>query len=186
MGNPLRDRRTPQALAEMGQVIEISEKICDFERLARIVEADLGTLDTAKLPPRWRDAEVTGELRFGFLDARGSLPVASGFADVVIDAVCQRCLEPFALPVATDIRVVFAEGGPAPAADDDYEVWEMENPWIRPLELVEELLIMALPYAPKHAAGGDCAALAGTNAAAGTNNPFAGLRERLKGDPATE
>ena len=59
MGNPLRDRRPLAELAEKGQVIEITAKISDFERLAGIVEADLATLDPDKLPQGWRDSAGT-------------------------------------------------------------------------------------------------------------------------------
>jgi hypothetical protein len=50
MGNPLRDRRPLAELAGQGQVIEIMEKIRNFERLAGIVDADLAVLDPDKLP----------------------------------------------------------------------------------------------------------------------------------------
>ena len=90
MGNPLRDRRTPQELAASGQLIEIAEKIGNFGELSRIVGADLETLDPDKLPPDWRDADVVGQLRFGFADAQGRLPALEGEVAVRIDAVCQR------------------------------------------------------------------------------------------------
>jgi hypothetical protein len=70
MGNPLRDRRPLAELAGQGQVIEIMEKIRNFERLAGIVDADLAVLDPDKLPQGWRDSAVTGRLAFGFVDAQ--------------------------------------------------------------------------------------------------------------------
>jgi len=62
MGNPLRVRRPVAELAAKGQIIEIAEKIGSFKRLARIVEADLATLDPDKIPDGWRDSVVTGRL----------------------------------------------------------------------------------------------------------------------------
>ncbi len=106
MGNPLRDRRTPSKLAASGQVIELSDKIGDFERLTAIIEADLAALNPDKLPSDWRDSVVSGQLAFGFTDALGGLqpegrwPAAEGHVEVMINMVCQRCLEPFELPLA--------------------------------------------------------------------------------------
>ena len=71
MGIPLRVRRPIAELAAKGQVIEIADKIGNFERLAGIVEADLATLDPDKVPRDWRDAAVTGHLEFGAWNRSG-------------------------------------------------------------------------------------------------------------------
>jgi len=73
MGNPLQDRRTPQDFAASGQVIEFSEKLGNFERLAEIVEADLGALEPDRIPRDWRDSPIDGQLSFGFIDAQGGV-----------------------------------------------------------------------------------------------------------------
>ena len=58
MGNPLRDRRPLAELAERRQVIEINDKVSEFQRLAGIVEADLAALEPGKCPAGWRASEV--------------------------------------------------------------------------------------------------------------------------------
>jgi len=156
MGNPLRDRRTPSELAASGQVIEIEEKITNFERLAGIVEADLLTLDPDKLPSDWRDTVVAGRLGFSFSDTHNSVPALHGEVEVTIDAVCQRCLEPFRLPLAAELRLLFVEKNAATVKVDGYEKWELAEEKLRPLDLVEEALIMAMPFAAMHANDESC------------------------------
>jgi len=184
MGNPLRDRRPPQVFADGGQRIEIAEEIGNFERLARIIEADLATLEADRLPAQWRKSVVSGELSFGFLDAQRVVPALRGFAEVEIDAVCQRCLEPFRLPVSVRLRLLFTDEPTAAGVDDGFEIWEQEEELLRPLDVVEESLIMALPYAPKHAAGEGCAAVSKPEKGATVEltRPFAALREQMDGD----
>jgi uncharacterized protein len=182
MGNPLRDRRTPQELAASGQVIEIAEKIGGFGELSRIVGADLESLDPDKLPQHWRDAEVAGQLRFGFADAQERLPALEGEVSVTIDAVCQRCLEPMKLPLAADLRYLFAEAGPD-AVEEGIEVWEMDEERLRPLDLVEEVLIMAMPLAALHESDAACAETEGPEETKGTTTrPFADLRSQMEND----
>ena len=184
MGNPLRDRRPLRVFAESAQIIEIAEKISGFERLARIIEADLATLEADRLPAGWRNSVVSGELNFGFLDAQRAVPALRGFAEVEIDAVCQRCLEPFRLPVSVQLRLVFTDESTVEGEDDGFEVWEHDEELLRPLDVVEESLIMALPYAPKHAAGEGCAVVSKPDkgAVVELTRPFAALREQMDGD----
>jgi len=106
MGNPLRDRRPLADLAARGQVVEIADKIGSFDRLARILEADLSALDPDKIPPGWRDAEVIGRLEFGFADAQQRLVALEGAVEVTVDAVCQRCLQPLKLTLYSALRLL--------------------------------------------------------------------------------
>ncbi len=187
MGNPLRDRCTPSELAASGQVIELSEKIANFERLAAIVEADLDALSPDKLMPDWRKAVVTGQLVFGFADAQsgsspeGRLPAATGRAMVTIDMVCQRCLEPFRLPLVADLRILFAADQADAVNDDGYEIWELAEESLRPLDLVEESLIMAMPLAAAHVSDAACKEPAAIEEESGeTIRPFADLKSQMQ------
>jgi uncharacterized metal-binding protein YceD (DUF177 family) len=181
MGNPLRDARSPSDLAACGQVIEIEENISSFERLAGIVEADLQALDPDKLPARWRNTSVTGRLSFGFQGAEGSVPALVGHAKVTVDAVCQRCLEPFVLPLSAELRWVFAVGQPVDVDADDFELWELDADVLRPLDVVDEALVMSFPLAAKHEGHESCSNT-GTAAAAPveTITPFASLRAQME------
>ena len=181
MGNPLRERRTPSDWAASGQVIEIAEKISDFGRLAEIVGGDLETLDPEMRPPDWRDAPVTGELCFGFADAQEGVPALQGSVAATIDAVCQRCLQPFRLALKVELRLLFVASADDGVDTDGYEVWELDEDRLRPLDLVEEALVMAMPLAAMHVDDAACTGLAGEAVAESTTTrPFASLRAQME------
>jgi uncharacterized protein len=183
MGNPLRDRRTPSELAASGQVIDFSEKLSQFARLAVIVKGDLDILDPAKLPPNWRDAVVAGQLSFGFADAQNGLPGLEGEVATTIDAVCQRCLEPFQLSLDVELRLLFGREESAAADEDGYELWELEEEKLRPLDLVEEVLIMAMPLAAMHVDDETCHEPTETGQGPGEKlRPFAALKSQMERD----
>jgi uncharacterized metal-binding protein YceD (DUF177 family) len=150
MGNPLRDRRTPLELAASGQIIDFNEKISDFKQLEKIVEGDLETLDPDNLPSGWREASIHGQLSFGFADAQHGLPMAEGEVSATIDVVCQRCLGPMKLPLSVKLRLLFAGDESTVSDDEGFEVWELEEETLRPLDVIEEALIMAMPLAAMH------------------------------------
>ncbi len=180
MGDPLQQRRAPQELAASRQVIEINNKITNFERLAEIVEADLSALDPDKLSPDWRDATVRGQLSFGFAAAQGNVPAVEGHVTVTTDAVCQRCLRPFALPLKADLRLLFGKEQTAGEGYDDYEVWELDGDDVCPADLVEEALIMALPFVAMHVGDADCSPMVvADEKAVKTTLPFVNLKTQL-------
>ncbi|HWM27677.1 MAG TPA: hypothetical protein VNQ14_04415, partial [Woeseiaceae bacterium] len=74
-------------------------------------------------------------------------------------------------------------------ATGDYEVWEIDEATIRPLDILEEALIMAMPLSALHGPGEDCVASAEVAPAAsdGTQRPFADLRSKIsRGDDGEE
>jgi len=183
MGNPLRDRRTAAKWAAAGQVIEINEKLGDFERLAAIVETDLAVLEAGNIRADWREQRVRGELRFGFVDARGSLPALVCRAAVTVDAVCQRCLEAFQLPLETEDKLLLLGAEQTVEGYNEYEVWELEEAMLCPADIVEELLVMALPFSAMHTEVAACRALSPRGEAAlDVTTPFAALREQMAED----
>jgi uncharacterized metal-binding protein YceD (DUF177 family) len=180
MGNPLRDRRPLAELAGQGQVIEIMEKIRNFERLAGIVDADLAVLDPDKLPQGWRDSAVTGRLAFGFVDAQQQVAVLDGEVAVTVDAVCQRCLEPFRLELRSELKLLPVVPGDIGRNNDGYDVWELDDVLVCPAVIVEEALLMAMPLSAMH--GPDEACIEFESAAsetAQTVRPFAALKAQL-------
>lgn len=189
MGNPLRDRRTAAELASDGQVIEIAGKISSFESLASIVEADLVALDSDKIPSGWRDCAVLGELQFGFADEKRRIPMVSGRATADVAAVCQRCLQPFQLQLEIEPKLLLLEMQQAADGYDDYEVWELDEQTLQPQDIVEELLIMAMPLSAMHDNVADCKVLLSADLSDdpsdddGTEKlvkPFAALRSQMK------
>jgi uncharacterized protein len=91
---------------------------------------------------------------------------------------CQRCLEPMliALNISSEFILVKDESEVPPEEDDvedhDYIVADAE---LDVLQLVEDEILLALPYAPKHEIN-DCAVKAEVNELKAPN-PFAALRD---------
>ncbi len=184
MGNPLRDRRTAAEWAAGSQVIEFADKLGDFEQLSAIVEADLAALDDDSLPAGWRDAPVAGRLEFGFADAQRTLPCVNCRVETTVDAVCQRCLDAFRLPLEAAVGLLLLEFDQEADGYDEFEVWEVEDRLLRPQDIVEELLIMAMPLSAMHAESAACKALSSDvdDGAEEMTTPFAALREQLAQD----
>ena len=181
MRNPLRERRSPSEWAASGQVIEIADKIGNFERLAEIVGKDLEALDPDKRPANWRDAPLTGRLSFGFADAQERVPALEGSLQATVDAVCQRCLEPFRLPLAVELKLLFTGGADDFAETDGFEVWELDEDRLCPFDLVEEALVMAMPLAALHVDDPACTGQEPEGTAeASTTRPFASLRAQME------
>lgn len=186
MAHPLRDRGTPRALAESRQVIDFEGDLSDFGRLTEIVEADLQTLTAADRPAHWRRAPVSVGLSFGFADLRETLPIVTGTASLTLDAVCQRCLQAFSLPLRVELQhTLLPDDGEQSAGYEGYEAWELSEATLKPLDLVEEALLMALPLSAAHPSlelcGPLAAALGDADTGAGeTARPFAGLKAQLE------
>ena len=184
MGDPLRDRCLPRVLAENQQVIEISDEIGIFTRLVELVEGDLSALNSGKMSVSWRDRAVTGTMSFGFADAAKDAVALDLSVTAAVAAVCQRCLKPFEMPVATALKLLL--GGPDETLEGraGYEIWELSDDEVSPLEIVEEALIMALPFSAMHENTSDCVELGATLVDAKCvdeemTRPFASLRAQM-------
>ena len=133
---------------------------------------------------RLRDllASDAGEVAYeveGMRDARGrpSLRVA---VRGILRLRCQRCLE--ALPYAMEAEEILVLA--ATQAEIDAELPDANAPdrvlagkAMALRDMVEDELILALPYAARHE---DCAA-EGATGRHGTRSPFAGLRSMIRG-----
>jgi len=184
MGDALRQRRAPAELAETGQVIEINDKISDYGRLTEIVSTDLAALDTDQVPSGWRDRDVTGWLEFGYVGGERSDTAVEGEVEVDVDAVCQRCLEPFRLPLSVRLKLLMITPEQVATSREGYETWELADRFVEPAEIVEEALIMAMPLSAMHA--GACRTAARDTYGERTTRPFASLRAQMEAtkDPA--
>ena len=184
MGNTLQVRRAAADWASAGQIVEITEEIGFFDGLAAVVEEDLAALDPDKMPRDWRSSPVTGVLHFGFVDADERIPVVTGNAKAEVDAVCQRCLEPFRMTLETEPKLLLLQGDDEVAGFDEYEVWELEERLLKPQDIVDELLVMAMPFSAMHDNMAECRAFAADedDSAEKVTRPFAALREQMAED----
>ena len=133
--------------------------------------------------PRLRDmlASDAGEVAYqisGLRDARGR-PSLRVKVSGTLTLLCQRCLEPMAFAVHTDETLVLAatlaeiHAEPASAEGPDRVVAGKE---MALRELIEDELILAVPYAPRH----EACEPAGAGDRAGKVLPFAGLRGLMR------
>lgn len=130
----------------------------DGFRLARERGQLDGTVDAATLP-RVADTVLDGAGPIawrieGTQDALGRPALAVALdGDVVLE--CQRCLQAQTWPVHTRTVLALARDDADLArldADSDDEVVLAAAP-LDPAQLVEDELVLALPYAPRHADG---------------------------------
>ena len=133
--------------------------------------------------PRLRDmlANDAGEVAYevsGVRDGRGR-PALRLQVRGTLSLRCQRCLEPMEFEVNTDETLVLAttlaeiHAEPADAHAPDRVVAGRE---MALGELIEDELILALPFAPRHE---DCSA-AGMGDQDSGSSPFAGLRGMMR------
>jgi uncharacterized protein len=122
--------------------------------------------------------EVAYEVR-GLRDARGR-PSLRVSVRGTLQLRCQRCLEPMRFEVSDEETLVLA----ATQAEIDADPVDPQVPdrvlgskEMAVAELVEDELILALPYAPRHES---CAAAPGTEVD-GKVSPFAELRGLMRG-----
>jgi len=159
MANLMLECVPPTELANRGQVIEITNKISNFSRLCEIIVEDLGEVSAAKIPSKWRQAPVDIKLRFGWNDAHPGIPALEGQVSTRVALVCQRCLNPFELELDVGLNLLLPPTGAAPDEHEGLEVWEFDENDVRPADIVEEALIMALPLSALHESSDNCAAI---------------------------
>ena len=136
------------------------------------------------MPTGWRDSDVAGYLEFGFADAQQLLPTVKCRVGVTVDAVCQRCLKAFQLPLEAEADLLLLRLEQEADGYDEYEVWELEEKFLRPQDIVEEMLIMAMPFSAMHVESAACRALSPKTeeGAEKTTTPFAALRDQMVQD----
>jgi uncharacterized protein len=149
--------------------------------------ASAGAMQQGRMPlsgfPRLQDqlASDAGEVEYaveGILDARGR-PSLRLRVKGTLQLRCQRCLEAMSCPVDEQQLLVLAatqEEIDADPVDANAPDRVLGGKQMVLADLVEEQLILALPYAPRHAR---CDA-AGEQGKEGKASPFAELRGLLR------
>ncbi len=169
----------PWGAADKGIRLEGRVPVSELERLARLLADQRG--------------EVLYSLHF-YRDARRRACV-DGKVVADLRLTCQRCLEPVEIAVDSVIALALVQGvEEAQRLPDPYDPLLAPDEGIRPLDLVEEEVLLALPQVPRHGPAEPCdtgdwlKGQAATSSAeqpeatADTDNPFsvlAQLKERL-------
>ena len=143
----------------------------DLDNLARRKKPLAGEIELVRLPRLsallGQDQGTVGaQLR---VEARtdGRLQLSLSYtADV--ELTCQRCLEPLYQTLSGSVEYLLAENGSAqaePAASSSdgieaaVEMLQLTGERLNPRELIEDELLVALPYSPRHEKKDDCGAL---------------------------
>ena len=154
--------------ARVGAALEGRWRLADFPRLKGALRSDAG--------------ELSWSLRGGN-DAQGRPCLEVGLQGS-LRLTCQRCLGELEFPVRIDSVVILAatqEEIDAAATDLDAPDRVLAHKEMQVHELLEEELLLAVPYAPRHEA---CAATQGAAAEARVS-PFSGLRGLMHGKSRT-
>jgi len=148
-----------------------------------------GTIDAAELAPRVGEALArehpagSVDYELSFAPGPGDGVAVTGRLRARLEATCQRCLRPFALDMEVPVDVLL-EAGDGASQTESGPAWDVAENVASLAELMEEELLLALPFLPRHPPQ-DCPSPAGrasgADAGAGDDvqRPFAGLRDAL-------
>ena len=136
MFSQLFERLDPWRLADRRAVFSGSFSMGELPRLRDLVLNPVG--------------EVRYEIRFEREEQGRPLILGVIGADPVVE--CQRCLQPFSLPIRAVLALVAVKGlDEAHLLPEQYDPLMAEDGFFRPLDMLEEELLLALPQIPKHA-----------------------------------
>ncbi len=185
MTDPLRERVPPRTLAERREVITGERPLRDFERLADIVQRDLAHVSAHERPAAWLNTAVKLSLKFGFEDNWPRIPALTGRAATRVPAVCQRCLGVVEIGLEVELELLLPEpSDDVPTDTGSFEVWEQDDAVATPMAIVEESLVMAMPFAAMHTGDANCRPPQDEvdDRSVETVRPFAGLKALLDAD----
>jgi DUF177 domain-containing protein len=152
-------------LADAGSKVELTVPVARLERVAEYLASS--------------DGVVTGSVAFSRVEGRIVAEVA---LTARLALLCQRCLKPMLLPIESRSRVaLLADEDAASAVPPELETALAPEGRLRPADLVEEELLLALPVAPRHDGACPDGRRDGTreNDSQTTQQPFAHLGELL-------
>lgn len=133
-------------------------------------------------------ADATGDIRYALDFGRDDQQVCyvDVRADVVVQLMCQRTLQPFALPLAVNTRLgmLRSEHEEAGLPADVEPLLIPCDAWINPADVIEDELLLALPLVAINPDAGisdvNTSSDVGPSAGDAKENPFAVLRELKK------
>jgi uncharacterized metal-binding protein YceD (DUF177 family) len=81
--------------------------------------------------------------------------------------------------------LLLLDAGAVAEGFEDLEVWELDEHAVRPQDIIEELLTMAMPFSAMHDNMAECNALLSADSSADEGvvklvSPFANLRSQMK------
>lgn len=159
------DQSNVAVLADEGRQVGLAVPVARLGRLAGMLASDDGTM-TGSVALSRQDGRIIAQVSF----------------QATVTLQCQRCLGPMTQGFEGSSQVALvATEDEAAAVPEDFETMLAPLGRLRLAELLEEELLLALPAAPRHAAGQCPAARPGMRegAAPDVQRPFANLGELL-------
>lgn len=181
----------PEELAARGEELRDSVPLGAAGRLREFVRRSLAAGSVAA-PEGWEARPVSVELRFEIRRTQGnlSIPAVTGKACVCLPLACDRCLGLVEFEAAADIALLLPDSEIAEDALPGFDVWVVDERGLRPLDLVEEELLLSLPLASMHSDRRECELRIGEFAAGDadrkTQRPFSVLKALMEGDDKQE
>ena len=135
----------PGILGSQGAVLAGSVRFSSLKRFCELLDSTDGSV----------------KARFQFGQNRGQCVTVEIDYEAAPQLVCQRCLEPFTMPLAQSASLALIEPGDSEDyAPEGYEPYLMEEAKVQPAALLEDELIIALPFVARHLDEQDCGPLA--------------------------
>lgn len=130
-----------------------------------------------------RDGSGAVEIALRFRMSASGVPRVDGSARLTAHLVCQRCLDPFDVELAPELKFAFMQGGGGEAMEKaelaaGYEPLEYDGR-VALTTIVEDEILLTLPDFPMHLPGA-CTAAGEIGATDPGDSPFAGLRAQLQ------
>ena len=128
-----------------------------------------------------RDDTGVVEVELRFRTSASGVPRADGCASLTARLTCQRCLDPFDLELAPELKFAFTDGDEAMGRAElaaGYEPLECDGRIVL-TAIVEDEILLALPDFPMHPPG-VCTAAGEAGAPDPKDSPFSGLRAQLQ------
>ncbi len=160
MPEALPSRVDASRLAARGARLDNETPVAAMKRLRRALAGAEGSVASELTFARDFDDRIT----------------VTGHARAIVSVICQRCLEPMQLVLDAPIELTVLTDG-EDAKDGDMEVTVSSDGILSPLSLVEDELVLALPFAPKHGGSEVCDTPADTGPLESKRpNPFTVLK----------
>lgn len=139
MPEALPSRVDASRLAARGARLDNETPVAAMKRLHRALAGAEGSVASELAFARDFDDRIT----------------VTGHARAIVPVICQRCLEPMQLVLDAPIELTVLTDA-EDADDGDTEVTVSSDGILSPLSLVEDELVLALPFAPKHGGSEGC------------------------------
>ena len=152
----------PILLAEQGEILAGKLQINALQRLTNLLCNNKGMVD----------------FRLDFNNNEQGFVSIVGEFRVTLELACQRCLQPFVIPLQNGISIgIVASKDEADHLPGNYEPLILTTDQIPLLTLIEDEILLALPIAPAHEID-QCPATESTEKSSiNKRNPFAELKD---------